>query len=327
MRVCVFGAGAIGGHLAARFAQAADMHVSVVARGAHLAAMRAHGLRVQAPDDELHARVAASEDPAELGPQDAVVVTVKAPSLPSVAAAIAPLLGPDTMVAFVMNGIPWWYFDQEGGPHDGTALPQLDPGGALRKALGAGRTIGGVVHSPCTVVEPGVVRVTSAQNRVVFGEPDGRVTARVERLAAALRSATFGVEVTPRIRDAVWSKLLHNLASAALGVPAGTGMAGVLAEPALEAAVHRIIAEGAAIAAALGCTARADPDRLLVQGRSSRHVASIVQDLRLGRPMEVEAQLGVPLALARLADVATPTLDLLVALVRVRAREAGLYAG
>ncbi len=332
MRVCVFGGGAIGGHLAARLANGGGGEgggpatVSVVARGPQLAALRERGLRVLTPGGELHARVRASDDPAELGQQDAVLVTVKAPALPSVAAAIAPLLGPDTAVAFVMNGIPWWYFDDEGGPHAGTPLPQLDPRGALRTALGRGRTIGGVVYSACTVVEPGVVHVSSPASRVVLGEPDGAASPRAERLAAALQGDAFTASVTGRIRDAVWSKLLLNLPTAALGVPAGTGMGPVLDEPALEEAANRVTAEGLAIARALGCTPQIDESRRQ-QNRGNGHVPSIVQDLQLGRPMEVEAQLGVPLALARLAGVETPTLDLLVALSRVRARAAGLYDG
>ena len=327
MRVCVFGAGAIGGHLAARLAQAPGATVSVVARGAQLAAIRARGLRVRAADGTIEATVAASDDPSELGPQDVVLVTTKAPALASVAATVAPLLGPDTAVAFVTNGIPWWYFDREGGPHDGTLLAQLDPDGAVRAAIGPERVIGGVIYSSCTVVEPGVVEATNARNRLVLGEPDGRLSERAERLAELLRGKAFEVEVTPRIRDAIWSKLLLNLPAAALGIPATSGTARLLAEPALEAAVRRVVVEGAAIAQALGCRVTSDVERMLDQGRRSTHTSSIVQDLQLGRPMEVAAQLDVPLALARLGGVETPTLDLLVALARVRARGAGLYEG
>ncbi|HET6306207.1 MAG TPA: 2-dehydropantoate 2-reductase N-terminal domain-containing protein, partial [Rhodopila sp.] len=146
MKICVYGAGAIGGHLAARLHKA-GAEVSIVARGPHLAAIQAGGLTVHAIDGTHHAPVRAAADPAELGPQDAVFVTVKAPALPAVAAAIPPLLGEETPVAFVMNGIPWWYFDHLPGPHQGQSLPRIDPGDILRRTLGPGRAIGGVVYS------------------------------------------------------------------------------------------------------------------------------------------------------------------------------------
>ncbi len=180
MKICVFGAGAIGGHLAARLAHG-GADVSVVARGAHLAAIRANGLRLEAPDANFTVKVAATDDPATLGPQDAVLVTVKAPALGSVAASIAPLLGPDTPVVFVINGIPWWYFDQHGGALDGTPLDSLDPGGAVRAAIGPARAIGGVVYSACTVTAPGVIEVEHLRNRLVLGELDGTLSARASR--------------------------------------------------------------------------------------------------------------------------------------------------
>ncbi|HEY1410532.1 MAG TPA: 2-dehydropantoate 2-reductase N-terminal domain-containing protein, partial [Rhodopila sp.] len=164
MKICIYGAGAIGGHLAARLYKA-GADVSVIARGPHLAAIKANGLTVHAVDGEHHAPVRAAADPAELGQQDAVFVTVKAPALPAVAASLKPLLGPDTSVAFVMNGIPWWYFDHLRGPHEGKSLPRIDPGDALRRALGPGRAIGGVVYSASAVTEPGVVHVEQPKSR------------------------------------------------------------------------------------------------------------------------------------------------------------------
>lgn len=216
MQVCVFGAGAIGGHLAGRLARGGAV-VSAVARGRHLLAIQADGLRVQAPDADMHARIQASADPAALGPQDAVTVAVKAPALPQVAAVIGPLLRPDTAVAFVMNGIPWWYYHGHGSAEDGQRLPRLDPGGAVWDAAGADRAVGGVVYSACTVTAPGVVHVESGCSRLVLGEPCGPVRPRTEALAAALRAGGLQVDVTDRIRDAVWAKLLLNLGSGPLG--------------------------------------------------------------------------------------------------------------
>lgn len=326
MRVCVFGAGAIGGHLAARLA-AGGAEVSVVARGAQLDAIRGRGLVVHAPGGMLRARPAASAEPSDLGPQDAVVVTVKAPALPAVAAGIAPLLRPDTAVAFVMNGIPWWYFQRHGGPHDDARLPRLDPGDALRRAVGPERVIGGVVYSACTVTEPGVVAVESARSRVVLGEPSGAASPRAEALAAALRGDGMAAEVTQRIRDRVWAKLLLNLGTGPMAVLGDCGPAELFTEDAVVEATRRIVAEGAAVARAWGCEVSPDAEGQIARGRESRHEPSIVQDLDLGRPMEIDALFAAPLELARMADVPTPTLDLVVALARVRARAAGLYAG
>jgi 2-dehydropantoate 2-reductase len=211
MRICVYGAGAIGGHIASRLVRG-GAEVSIVARGAHLAAIRDNGLTVHGHDGTHHSRPAASDDPREIGPQDAVIVTVKGPALPSVAAGIAPLLGPDTPVAFVMNGIPWWYFDQHGGPHDGLRLPEADPGEALRSAIGTARTIGGVVYTAAEVVAPGVVHSEHGNIRVILGELDGRISDRASAIAAVMEAGGLPSPVSPDIRREVWMKLLGNLA-------------------------------------------------------------------------------------------------------------------
>ncbi len=324
MRVCVFGAGAIGGHLAGRLARG-GAEVSVVARGAHLAAIQADGLVVQAFDGTFTSRMTATADPAALGVQDAVIVTVKAPALPSVAAAIAPLLGPQTPVVFVMNGIPWWYFDRLGGAFDGTRIEGLDPGEAVRRAIGPARSIGGVVYSACTVVAPGVVAVDNPNNRLVLGEIDGLVSARAEAIAAPLRAGGFTVDITPDIRTAVWAKLMMNMSGGPISVLTQSSPGRNLVEPAVELAVRRVYAEGLAIARALGCDPVVDVEAALAGAKRLAHKPSILQDLELGRPMEVPTIFDAPLQLARLVGVETPTLDLLVAMARLRARAAGLY--
>ena len=326
MKVCVFGAGAIGGHLAGRLAKGGAA-VSVVARSAHLAAMQAHGLRVEAPGEVMESRPIATDDPATLGPQDAVIVAVKAPALASVAAAIAPLLGAGTPVAYVMNGIPWWYWHAHGGPHDGTPLPLLDPGGALAAGAGLHRAVGGVVYSSCTVAAPGVVVVDNPGGRLVLGEPDGSLSARVDALAGPLRAGGMTVDVTPRIRDAVWAKLLMNLGSGPLGVLTASAPRDFYKEPASQLATRHILAEAAALAAAMGCPVAPDVEGQLRRGGGSGHKTSILQDLELGRPMEIDALYTVPLQMAREAGVAMPVLDLLAGLTRARARAAGLYKG
>lgn len=323
MKVCVFGAGAIGGHLAARLARG-GAEVSVVARGAHLAAMQARGLTVHAHDGTHVVPVRASADPAELGPQDAVVVTVKAPALPAVAATIGPLMGPDTPVAFVMNGIPWWYFLAGDVPMAGLRLPEVDPDGVLERGIGIQRTIGGVVYSATEVIAPGVVRSEHGNIRVILGEPDGSVSDRAKALSAVLEAGGMPSPVTPDIRAAVWSKLLGNLSSGPICSLTRLGVRDSLADPALRAMARTVAEEGRAIAASLGIRIADDViDR--VSASNMQHKPSILQDLELGRPMEIDALFGVPLKLAALTGAAAPNLSVLVALVKQAARGAGLY--
>ncbi|USQ71978.1 2-dehydropantoate 2-reductase [Roseomonas mucosa] len=325
MKVCVFGAGAIGGHLAMRLAKG-GAEVSVVARGTQLAAIRARGLTVRAYDGEHHPRLAASEDPAEFGPQDVVVVTTKSPALPQVARAIRPLLGPETAVVFALNGIPWWYLDGAGGVLKGQHMPELDPGGVLHGAIGIGRTIGGVVYSSCTVVEPGVISVEGKGSRLILGEPDGRVTPRIEALAGLLQAGGLTeVPVTTEIRKEVWAKLMGNISYGPLCILTRRNLRETYADPAVAAAAERMIREAQTIAAALGITLDTDPVQQLAGVGRSAHKPSILQDLELGRQMEVESILLAPLRIARMAGVATPTLDLVVALARSVAEGAGLY--
>lgn len=324
VKVCVFGAGAVGGHLAGRLAKG-GAQVSVITRGAHLQAIQANGLTVQAADGDIHVHPEATDDASRLGPQDAVVVTVKAPALPSVAAAIAPLLGPETPVAFVMNGIPWWYFHRHGGPLDGRRLELVDPGDAVWNAVGPERAIGGVAYSACTVVRPGVVHVENRNSRVILGEPDNQRSARAAALAETLAAGGIGVEVTDRIRDAIWSKLVLNLTSGPLAILAQAAPRDIFVEPPMPEAAGRLGLEAVAIAEGMGCHPKVSPTMRTGGNLQMAHKPSLLQDLELGRPMEIDALLVAPLELARLAGVATPTLDLVVSLAKVRARMAGLY--
>lgn len=326
MRVCVYGAGAIGGHLAMRFARA-GADVSVVARGPHLAAIQRNGLTVRAVDGEHHVSPAASDDPATLGPQDAVVVTVKAPALPQVAARIAPLLRADTGVAFVMNGIPWWYFHALPGKLEGTRLPRIDPDDMLWRAVGPERAIGGVVYAASAVTAPAVIDVEQPRSRVVFGEPDGSMSARAEALAGLLKAGGIIGEVSPDIRTEIWNKLISNLAGGTLAVLAGAAPRAVYADPVCAAAGERVMREAAAIAEALGSRPHSNFAQRIASTASMDHKPSILQDLELGRPMEVDGMFDAPLHLARLAGVSVPTLELLVSLAKLRAQAAGLYRG
>ena len=315
MRICVYGAGSVGGYLAGFLARS-DAEVSVVARGAHLAAIRANGLTVETPDQTMVSKVAASDNPEELGPQDAVIVTVKAPSLPSVAASIAPLLGPDTPVAFVMNGIPWWYFHAHGGNFDGRQLPLLDPNGALHRIVGPQRAIGGIFWPACSVPAPGVVRLlTGAGRGTVFGEPDGRTTPRIVALADAFRAASLPVATAPNIRTLIWQKLAFNLSAGPMCVLTETPVLNTHEETALIACSRRMVAEAEAVARAMGISLDLDMIQIVATNMKLAHRPSILQDLEAGRRMEVDALYSVPLEMARMVNVPTPTLDLMVGLI------------
>jgi 2-dehydropantoate 2-reductase len=307
VKLCILGAGAIGSHLAARYARAGAAEVSVLARGPQLAAIRAQGITVEAPEERFTARLRAEEDPAALGPQDAVLVTVKAPAVPGAARALAPLLGPETPVVFVLNGIPWWW---------GGAGAALDPGGVAAAAVPRARVLGGVVWSACTVTEPGVVRVQTAQSRLVFGEPDGGLSPRVERLAAALTPGGMLGEATGDIRTAVWTKLINNLTNGPICLLTRRDMRATFQDPVLLEAARAVMREGLALAAALGHAVGGDPERSILRSVTIPHKPSILQDLEAGRALEFAALFEAPLALARQAGVATPTLDLLVSLAR-----------
>jgi 2-dehydropantoate 2-reductase len=326
MRICVFGAGSVGGYLAGYLAKG-GADVSVIARGSHLAAIRANGLTVETPDTTINVKLPASDTAADIGPQQAVIVTVKAPALPAVAAAIAPLLGRDTSVAFLMNGIPWWYFHAHGGPFADRRLPRLDPGDALWSTIGPQRAIGGVFWPACSVPAPGVVRLlTGAGRGTVFGEPDGSTTPRIEALAAAFRAADLPVAIAPNIRELIWQKLAFNLSAGPMCVLTQSPVRDTHAEAALIDCSRRMLAEAEAIALAMGYRLDIDAERVVATNMQLAHRPSILQDLEAGRPMEIDALYTVPLELARLTNVPTPMLDLLVSMIRLRARAARLYS-
>lgn len=252
MKICVYGAGAVGGHIAGRLA-AGRTQVSLIARGEQLAAIQQHGLRVETRDGELISRPVATDRPGDLEPQDIVIVAVKAPALPAIAEHIGSLLHPDSLVLFVNNGIPWWYFHSHGGPLDGTHLRRLDPERALWDGIGPGRAVGAVAYTACTVVEPGVIRAANPRNRLIVGRPDGRSDKRLDALASLLNPTGLEATVTPRIRDAVWAKLLMNLIGGSLAVLTASAMKDVLDKPAVAGVAKAMAAEGIAIARALGC--------------------------------------------------------------------------
>jgi 2-dehydropantoate 2-reductase len=326
MKVTVYGAGAVGLCLAARLAKG-GAEVSVVARGDTLAAIRAAGITLHAPAQTITARVAASDDPGDLGVQDAVIVTVKAPSLPQIAGGLAKLVGPETRVAFAMNGIPWWYFSGRGGADADERLPRIDPGDAIRKVVAIDRAIGGVVYCGCDVVAPGVVHAETAKARLTLGTPDGGGRDAVEALAARMRDEDFAVEVAPDIRKVIWSKIQVNICSGLFGALTGLTPKDLYGDPACAEGVRRLAAEVGAIAEAMGHPTGLDIENMIRLQTGQQHKSSIVQDLEKGRPMEFDSVFGTPLDFAKRKGLAVPTLELLVTLARHRARTTGAYPG
>jgi 2-dehydropantoate 2-reductase len=321
MKLCVFGAGAVGGHIATKLA-AAGNDVSVVARGAHLAAMQGNGLKLLHGEQTIRGRVRAAAHARELGPQDAVFVTLKANLLEAFAEQCAPLLGRDTAVVFVQNGIPWWY---------DARLTRLDPGGKLAKAVAPERIIGGVAYSANEIVEPGVIENhVPGNNMIVIGRPDRKETPLVRELRAALAAADMASPPLGDIRQSVWSKLAQNLWTSTLCTLTQMTVRGVQEIPELKPIAARATEEARAIARALDVAIEQAPPRpkggpSAQSSSGAAHKPSMLQDYERGRPMEVEAQLVAPLELARLQKVHTPTLDFLVPLVTAKAAAKGLY--
>ena len=329
MRIGIYGAGAIGGHLAAKLASAGH-EVSAVARGANLLALQTNGAVLRHGDEVIRGKVRAAEDPSSLGPQDAVIVTVKATALHQVADKIPALLKDDTPVVFAQNGIPWWYdlglSKERPRPPD---LSRLDPGGALRKRIAPERIVGGIVYSANVVVEPGVVEnYTPGRNMLTLGAANDGSFPALKILREILTAAGMHSPECSDIRQAIWSKLLLNLSTSTLCLLSGGTVGEVRGDPHLGRVIERIDAEGRAIARAHGIDPAGAPQRP-GGGHGSGpigHRPSMVQDYELGRPMEVEAQLVTPLAFGRAAGVPTPTLDALVALVAHRAAAKRLYS-
>lgn len=323
MKVCVYGAGAVGGHIAGRLAHGGAT-VTIIERGEQLDAIRDHGLQVQTRDQLLVSQPVVTDRPGDLEPQDVVIVAVKAPVLPKIAADVASVLHQDSLVLFVGNGIPWWYFHAHGGPLDGTQLRCLDPDGALWRHIGPERAVGVVAYTAGSVTAPGMIRAENPRNRLVLGRPDGQPDPRLDTVASLLTAGGLEIAVTPKIRDAVWAKLVMNLIGGSLAVLTVSPMKDVLDKPSLARTAEAMADEAAAIAAALGCDL-GDPREGLTKLASSGHLQSIAQDLQAGRPLEIDAMFRVPLDLAQLAQVPAPTLQLVIDLATQRARATGQY--
>jgi 2-dehydropantoate 2-reductase len=324
MRICIFGAGAVGSHFAVRLALAGH-EVSCVMRGPHLEATKANGLTLRVGATEFSARVKASDDPAALGPQQFVISTLKANALESLVAGLPPLLRDDTAVVFAQNGIPWWYdIGISPGHPPVPELGFLDPGGRLRQAVARQRIIGGVIFSANEVIAPGIVmNLSPERNMLLAGECDDRASARIEGVRAVLNEASIQSPVTPRIREAIWSKLLTNMSMSVLCLVTGQTAKAVREDPALGDIVPRLLDE----ANGVGQSCFPEVKRVTRSGPAPDHKPSLLQDYERGRAMEIDALVRAPAAFARAAGLSTPMLDMLAALAIRQARDKGLYQG
>lgn len=321
-RICVFGAGAIGGYIGARLAKAGEADVSLIARGAHLAAMKANGLTLKQGSETITVHPRLAERGAELGHQDYVIVTTKAQALTGALDAIAPLLGPETAILFAQNGLPWWYFYKHGGPHDGRRVESVDPGGLIWQRLGPERAIGTVVWQAAELESPGVV-VHGYGDRMPLGEPSGEVTPRIERLSKLLTSAGLKSPVKPKLRNEIWLKLWGNLSFNPVSVLTN----GTLADLAADAGTARVIAqmmeEARAVAEGLGVQFSVSvEERVAMASKVGQHRTSMLQDVDAGRPTEIDALLGAVIELAGLQNMITPALKMVYDLAKFRAQQA-----
>jgi 2-dehydropantoate 2-reductase len=324
MRICVYGAGAIGGLIGARLAQAGE-DVTLIARGPHLAAMRERGLRLLAEDKKATLRPKMAATAAEAGEQDYVIVALKASAVAGAVEAMQPLLGPTTAVVMAVNGLPWWYFHGLEGPWRDRRLKSLDPEDKQWQGIGPDRVIGCVVYPAAEVVEAGVIRHISG-DRFSLGEPNGSRSPRVEALSQAFIRAGFKAPVKTDIRTEIWVKLWGNVAFNPISALTGGTLRQICTDPITRALARRVMGEAEAIAAEFGITMPIDVERR-IDGAAGvgEHKTSMLQDFERGRPIELDAIVGAVAELGRLVDLPTPAIDAVFALTRQRALLLGLY--
>ncbi|QOZ54067.1 2-dehydropantoate 2-reductase [Bradyrhizobium sp. CCBAU 53338] len=326
MKICIYGAGAIGGYLGVQLARA-GADVSLVARGAHLAAMRERGLTLLAGEETHTVHPRCTDDAAELGVQDYVIVTLKAHSITGVIEKMQPLLGPHTRIVTAVNGIPYWYFHKHGGAYEGSTLESIDPGGRQWREIGAERAIGCIVYPATEIEAPGVIRHVYGNN-FPLGEPSGDITADVQRLADLFVAAGLKAPVLDRIRDEIWLKLWGNVCFNPISALTHATLDVICTDPATRALSRAIMVETQAIAETFGVKFRVDVERRIEGARKvGAHKTSMLQDLERGRPMEIDPLVTVVQEMGRLTKIPTPALDSVLAMVTQRARIAGLYDG
>jgi 2-dehydropantoate 2-reductase len=324
MKICIVGAGAIGGFIGARLAASAGAPVAALARGATAAALRQHGWRLRLGDALVGGPATVAEAAADLGPQDLVVIAVKGQALPALAPSLMPLLGPDTVVLPAMNGVPWWFSGGVPGL-DAAPLQSVDPGGRIAQALPARHIVGCVVHASTYTPEPGLVQHRMGHG-LIIGEPAGGDSARVQALAGLLRTAGFEVTASSNVRYDIWYKLWGNLTMNPVSALTGATIDRLLADPLVRAFCSDAMREAALIGERIGCAIAQTPeDRHAVTERLRAFKTSMLQDVEAGRSLELDAIVGAVQELGARVGVSTPNVDALLGLTRLMARVRGLY--
>jgi len=324
MKICIFGAGAIGGYMGAKLAQA-GANVSLVARGPHLAAINDKGLTlVEADHDPVNIKINATENPADLGVQDYVIVTLKAHSVPALVPKMQPLIGENTTIVSGVNGVPWWYFHKIGTNLEGTRLDSVDPGHAQWDGFGPDRVLGCVVYPATEVSQPGTIKHIEG-NRISLGEPDGSKSERAVALSLALSAAGLKAPVRPRLRDEIWVKLWGNLSFNPISALTHATLDVLCTDSGTRGVAKGMMLEAQEIAEKLGVKFPIDVERRIDGGAAvGAHRTSMLQDLDAGRPMEIDALIGSVQELGHLTKTPTPTIDTVLALTKLRALTAGL---
>ena len=318
MKIAIVGAGAIGGYLGARLSAAGE-DVTFIARNRNLQAIRAQGFRLILEDGStLHAPAArAVQDPAEAGPQDAVLLTVKAHQVQDLLPGLRGLFGPDTAVVSMINGVPWWYFHRLPGPWEGRQLESVDPGGVIAAHIEPARVIGSVVYPAAELVEPGLVRVIEG-NRFTLGEPDGSRSERVERLSQALMKAGFKAPVSKDIRSEIWVKLWGNLSFNPISALTHATLEQICSFGPTRELAARMMREAQAVGEALGVEFKISLDKRIAGAQAvGAHKTSMLQDVEAGRALELEALVGAVVELGRITGQPVPTVEAVLALARL----------
>ena len=319
-KICIFGAGAIGGYVGARLALKDEAEVSLVARGAHLAAMKANGLTLKQGGETHMVRPKVTDDPRELGHQDFIILTLKAHGLGGVIDQMMPLIGPDTAILFAQNGIPWWYFHGIGGPLEGTRLESVDPGGVIWRRIGPERALGCVVWQAAEIEAPGVI-AHHYGDRMPLGEPTGEKTERAALLSRLLTAAGIKSPVRANLRNEIWLKLWGNLSFNPVSVLTGGTLVDLAFDPGTRRVIRAMMDEARQVGERLGVTFTVGADeRMDMAAKVGAHRTSMLQDVEAGRPTELDALLGVVIELGRLAEIGTPTLQIVYDLCKFRSR-------
>jgi len=317
VKVVVAGAGAIGGYIGAAVAKAGG-DVTLFARGPHLEAMRARGLRIQSPDGDFEVNPHVTGDLASIGKCDVIFLGVKAHALTGLAPQLRPLFGPDTIVVSTQNGIPWWYFQRHGGELDGLQLEKVDPGGVIAGAIEPQRVVGSIAYFSTEIIEPGVIKHIEG-NRLSFGEPDGTKSERCRRIAEVLIPGGLRCPISPRFRHEIWVKLLGNVAFNPASVLTGATLVKMAQHPEVSQLVRSIMAECEAVAAKLGLELPISIDqRMAGAEKVGEHKTSMLQDFEAGRPLEIEAVVGAVVELGEKLGVPMPATKAVYALAKLK---------